>query len=151
MIARFNILQGRQLGFVDGLLDLVETIKHYKEVAWNHVLHMVMAFSSEDASLHSQESISTIITSNVSNANNEGNIPRKRRFNLNHNFMPELEDISSDETTPLVGLTISTSNPAEIEPAFLDPKDYPNAWLVFHPKLGIIRHDEVATYIESEE
>jgi hypothetical protein len=48
--------------------------------------------------------------------------------------MPELEDLTLEGK-------VSTRKPeaisAEIEPSFLDPKDYPKGWLIYDPKLGI--------------
>ncbi|KAL3931451.1 MAG: hypothetical protein SGBAC_011301 [Bacillariaceae sp.] len=32
--------------------------------------------------------------------------------------------------------------PPELEPAFLNPEDYPPGWLVFHPELGVVAKEE---------
>jgi hypothetical protein len=127
MIARLHVLQTREWSFVDVWLDVVERIKFYVDAGWNIVLNVLMAVSDNDPSHNSQES-------------RPGIDPVRRTRRLN-NAMPELEEIAveathTEESTPSTAL-------AEIEPAFLDTKDYPAGWLIYDPKLGIVRQEEV--------
>ncbi|CAJ1967166.1 unnamed protein product [Cylindrotheca closterium] len=41
--------------------------------------------------------------------------------------------------------------PPELEPAFLNPQDYPPGWLVYHPKLGVVAKEEADAYDQQGE
>ena len=127
MLARIQILQTREWSFVDLWLDLVETIKFYVDTCWNVMLKVLIAVSDNDLSENVEETRPRIDP-----------VRRTRRLN---NAMPELEETAaegenSDESEPSM---VS----AEIEPSFLDTKDYPTGWLIYDPILGIRRQEEV--------
>lgn len=108
---------------------MVERIKFYVDAGWNMVHNVLMAVCENDPSHNSQES-------------RPGIDPVRRTRRLN-NAMPELEEIAAEathteESTPRTALPV-----AEIEPAFLDTQDYPAGWLIYDPKLGIVRQEEV--------
>ena len=41
--------------------------------------------------------------------------------------------------------------PPDLEPAFLNPEDYPPGWLVFHPELGVVSKEEADAYDQNNE
>jgi hypothetical protein len=109
-------------------LDLVDTIRFYIDSGWNILLSVLVRVSDNDQ-----------IQPNARAEPENVNDPTRRKRRLNTK-MPELEDLTLEGK-------VSTREPeaisAEIEPSFLDPKDYPKGWLIYDPKLGIVRKDQV--------
>jgi hypothetical protein len=125
IIARLHILQTGEWSFVDLWLDLVETIKYYLDAGWNVMLNVLIAVSDSDLPQNSQES--------------QPGINPDRRTRRLSNAMPELEETAVEATSTLGSNNVTST---EIEPSFLDPKDYPSGWLIYDPKLGIVRQEE---------
>jgi hypothetical protein len=121
------MLQTGQWGFVDVCLDLVETIRFCIDSAWNIMLSVLISVSDGGKIQANKQE--------PANINDPTRI--KRRLN---NKMPELEDITLDGSAVTREPDLAV---AEIEPSFLDPKDYPKGWLIYDPKLGIVRKDQV--------
>lgn len=90
------------------------------------MLNVLIAVSDNDLSQNSQES--------------QPGINSERRTKRLSNVMPELEE-ATVEATHSLGSNPNVSS-TEIEPSFLDPKDYPTGWLIYDPKLGIVRQEE---------
>jgi hypothetical protein len=122
------MLQTGQWGFVDVCLDLVDTIRFYIDSGWNLILSLLIAVSDGGDKLQPNKQ-------DQEKVNDPTRI--KRRLN---NKMPELEGITLDGNAGSLEPEIAV---AEIEPSFLDPKDYPKGWLIYDPKLGIVRKDQV--------
>lgn len=128
IIARIHLLQTRQWGFVDVCLDMVDMTRFYIDSGWNILLSVLIRVSDNDQT-----------QSNAREEPENANDPTRRKRRLNTK-MPELEDIKLDGNVPTREPETSI---AEIEPSFLDPKDYPKGWLIYDPKLGIVRKDQV--------
>lgn len=90
------------------------------------MLNVLIAVSDNDLSQNSQES--------------QPGINSERRTKRLSSAMPELEE-ATVEATHTLGSNPNVSS-TEIEPSFLDPKDYPTGWLIYDPKLGIVRQEE---------
>lgn len=53
---------------------------------------------------------------------------------------------SDRSPSPSGSSSSSTRRNSSLEPAFLDEKDYPKGWLVYHPTLGVISKEEADKY-----
>mmetsp|Transcript_43112 Transcript_43112/g.104333 ORF Transcript_43112/g.104333 Transcript_43112/m.104333 type:complete len:294 (+) Transcript_43112:143-1024(+) len=61
--------------------------------------------------------------------------------------MPPLVPIpGAQEELPKKPNLKQSQPPPELEPAFLNPEDYPPGWLVFHPELGVVSKEEADAY-----
>lgn len=128
-------------------LDVLETIRYAIETAWNMLSFFVVTPENAPDTL-------TDVTINN---------PRSRRKRRLLATMPELEETSDETENEMESLpsfaTGGTRNAninneqcaslkprqksGEIEPAFLDPDQYPPGWLLYHPDYGIIRKEEL--------
>lgn len=53
-----------------------------------------------------------------------------------------IPDAAQEELRPTNPSLKQSQPPPELEPAFLNPEDYPPGWLVFHPELGVVSKEE---------
>eukprot|EP00547_Thalassionema_nitzschioides_P015094 CAMPEP_0194240804 /NCGR_PEP_ID=MMETSP0158-20130606/6873_1 /TAXON_ID=33649 /ORGANISM="Thalassionema nitzschioides, Strain L26-B" /LENGTH=237 /DNA_ID=CAMNT_0038975589 /DNA_START=34 /DNA_END=747 /DNA_ORIENTATION=+ len=141
-------LRIRQRGLLDVGLDVLETIRYSIETAWNML--SVFVVTPENAT-------DTLTDVTINN-------PRSRRKRRLLATMPELEEtsIKNENATVIPSSTLvgngvrnlhthdqtlasleRQKRPGEIEPAFLDPDEYPPGWLLYHPVHGMIRKEEL--------
>jgi hypothetical protein len=66
------------------------------------------------------------------------------RFNATHESLARSPSPSTSSSSSLVPQAPLVQE--EIEPAFLNEKDYPPGWLVYHPVLGVVAKEEADQY-----
>lgn len=136
-------LRIRQRGVLDVGLDVLETIRYSTETVWNML------------------SVFVVTPENAPDTDLTINNPRSRRKRRLLATMPGLEE-TSDGTLDETAMQSSSRGgdgarnlnekaaslqrqrrPREIEPAFLNPDQYPPDWLLYHPVHGMIRREEL--------
>jgi len=125
-------------GFLDIFLDIWETIAFYLRTVWN-MLNVFLSVPDNNngggGGLQQNQPTTTTTT-------------RRGR----HAAMPALEEpIRNGHHTPVLLEATTSGNGNDndktthvVEPAFLDPKQYPPGWLVYDPKLGVVPREYIA-------
>jgi hypothetical protein len=122
----FIDIRVQQRGLLDSCLDVWDTIAFYLQTVWR-MLNVFISVPDNNDTLQQQQ--------------NGG--PTTRRSRGRHGAMPELEEPipNGNGSTAVVVDEREEQGSVEqyaIEPAFLDPKQYPPGWLVYDPKLGVV-------------
>jgi hypothetical protein len=120
-----------QGNFIDYLLDVVAMIKFYIDSAWNLILNLLFSLTEDDNDFGTS---TTRIRSDTNlKTSNNSNVPLRLGRSMT---MPQLE-FSEDEVEDCKKQPVESRG--SIEPAFLHSSHYPTGWLIFDPKLGLVR------------
>jgi hypothetical protein len=121
----FTDIRVQQRGLLDICLDIWDTVAFYLQTVWR-MLNVFISVPDNNNSLQQQQQ------------QNGGTTATTRRSRGRHGAMPELEEpLQNGNGTSVVDET-QAEHAIELEPAFLDPKQYPPGWLVYDPKLGVV-------------
>jgi hypothetical protein len=156
IVAFFSNLveNGVQETLLDGLLGLCDLVRAYYQIA----CEVVRNFGSSGASSEPTSAIGLINTTATSRASRGSALPPLVIQPLQENdaILQSSHVLGSNgqwkasvdrSPSPSGSSSSSTTQNAivfhqEIEPAFLDEKDYPQGWLVYHSTLGVTSKEE---------